>query len=293
MPCFNPVRGFRSRTVNPTGKRSIVFNPKEGYSDLPLVLSCGKCIDCRRKKVQHWALRIFHEYKSVGSGCFITLTYNDSFLPKDGNLCIRHFQLFMKRLRKRFARTGIKYFSCGEYGAKYGRPHYHAVVIGVEFSDMRLHSVTNNGPLYVSKSLADLWGMGFVTIADVTGGTANYVAGYVMKKFALPTVDESKVPEYHSASNGLGKSWIKEYYSDVLAHGFVLSSSGRRLSVPRYYKTFLQLHYPELYKDFALRTSMYAKSRAEHDPFRLQAKESCMIATNSRLFNSRSFRDEN
>lgn len=42
-------------------------------------------------------------------------------------LCKKHLQDFFKRLRKN---TGVKlqYFACGEYGKKFGRPHYHLLV---------------------------------------------------------------------------------------------------------------------------------------------------------------------
>ena len=44
MPCYSPLSGYRSRVVNPTGRRSIVFNTREGIPDEPVDLPCGRCI---------------------------------------------------------------------------------------------------------------------------------------------------------------------------------------------------------------------------------------------------------
>ena len=45
------------------------------------------------------------------------------------------FQKFIKRLRKDY---DIKYFACGEYGDKTLRPHFHAILFGVNFSDDKI-----------------------------------------------------------------------------------------------------------------------------------------------------------
>ena len=36
MTCYAPLLGYKSKIVNPSGKRSIVFNKDDGYTDLPV-----------------------------------------------------------------------------------------------------------------------------------------------------------------------------------------------------------------------------------------------------------------
>ena len=66
---------------------------------------------------------------------FLTLTYADEHLPPNGSLVVADLQKFIKRLRKHYAKrnNGIKlrYYACGEYGDRYGRPHYHAIICGL------------------------------------------------------------------------------------------------------------------------------------------------------------------
>ena len=45
---------------------------------------------------------------------FVTLTYDDDHLPEYNSLNYKHFQDFMKRLRK--SHNGVRFYMCGEYG---------------------------------------------------------------------------------------------------------------------------------------------------------------------------------
>ena len=38
MPCYNPLKGYFSKDVNPSGKRSITFNIKQAYDDKVVTL---------------------------------------------------------------------------------------------------------------------------------------------------------------------------------------------------------------------------------------------------------------
>ena len=125
MPCFCPLEGWRSKDRSSTGKRKIVFNPRDALRDMPVTVPCGQCIGCRLERSRQWAVRCIHEASLHEDNCFITLTYDDAHLPTDLSLNVSHFQKFMKRLRKRFG-EGIRFFHCGEYGENFGRPHYHA-----------------------------------------------------------------------------------------------------------------------------------------------------------------------
>ena len=135
MPCYRPIKGYRSRRLNAeTGKRPVVFNPRDGFYDQPVDLPCGQCIGCRLERSRQWAIRCVHEASLHERNCFITLTYRDECLPTNGSLDLDAFQKFMKRLRRRFG-EGVRFFHCGEYGENFGRPHYHAILFNLDFSD--------------------------------------------------------------------------------------------------------------------------------------------------------------
>lgn len=94
-------------------------------------VACGKCLLCMDKKAKEWSTRASCETQTcVYKPIFITLTYDDAFLPKDG-VNKKHLQNFIKRFRENWVRMydtnrlDLRYFAVSEYGTKYGRPHYH------------------------------------------------------------------------------------------------------------------------------------------------------------------------
>lgn len=132
-----------------------------------------------------------HESQMWENNSFITLTYNNENLPKDGSISKKALQNFFKRYRKRFPKNTIRYFACGEYGDLNGRPHYHAILFGEDFShDRYLWSTNKRGEfLYRSPTLESLWvtakgkeSLGHSSIGNVTFDSCAYVARYVMKK---------------------------------------------------------------------------------------------------------------
>jgi len=133
--CFNPVQVK-------------IWNPvtmQDEMRDVP----CGKCYHCRITLVNEWVTRMVLETMYNKYCYFVTLTYgirsehtkvfaetyprwstfNQNGVNQNTPLVLRkdHLQKFFKRLRKN---TGIKfkYYACGEYGHKYGRPHYHMIL---------------------------------------------------------------------------------------------------------------------------------------------------------------------
>jgi len=94
--CISPVACYRSKTVNPSGKRSLVHDIRKALDDTVVYRPCGSCIECRIQDASDKTVRMVHESKSHNANCFVTLTYSDKYLPEDGSLNHRHFQLFMK-----------------------------------------------------------------------------------------------------------------------------------------------------------------------------------------------------
>lgn len=256
MPCYHPLKGYRSQTVNDSGKRSIVFSQSEGYKDLPVTLPCGQCMFCRLERSRKWAVRISHEAQMHEQNCFITLTYASEHFPQDGSLQVKHFQDFMKRLRKEVHPKKIRFFHCGEYGEKLGRPHYHAIIFGHDFSDkVPLKKTPVGHMLYESKTLSKLWPKGLSSIGDVTFESAAYVARYIVKKVTgeaadlhYDVVDKrtgeiviERKPEYVTMSRrpGIGVTWFEKYSQDVFPHDYVVIR-GVKQRVPKFYDQLLE-----------------------------------------------------
>ncbi|WNK12455.1 MAG: replication initiator protein [Microvirus sp.] len=250
MSCYHPITAWYSATKNSSGKRSLVFAPSGGFGS-PLKINCGACIGCRIERSRQWATRCMHESQLHAQGMFVTFTYSPENLPEDGSLNIRHLQLFFKKLRRRFSHLKIRYFACGEYGEEFNRPHYHALIWGLEFADKAEDSVAQGNRLFSSKILTDLWGLGFCTFGAITYESAAYVARYALKKVtgadaenfylrANPETGElfQVKPEFvcMSLKPGIGAGWFDQFKSDVFPDDFIIHK-GKKLRVPKYYDT--------------------------------------------------------
>lgn len=286
MPCYTPLSGYYSKDLTKNGKRSVVFNRNFGLVDRPATVPCGQCIGCRLERSRQWAIRCIHEASLHSDNCFITLTYNDEHLPADRSLNLRHFQLFMKRFRKFFGGRKIRFFHCGEYGDKYRRPHYHAIVFGLDFVDKKLFSVVNGNRLYVSQTLDSLWGFGYATIGNVTFESAAYVARYVVKKrtgkqasdhYKSVDTDTGEVfdlkPEYVTMSRrpGIAFGWFDKYYSDVFPSDHVVVR-GKESKPPKYYDKLYEAYFPSDFKSIKNRRVVAAESNPDNNFDRLQTK---------------------
>lgn len=262
MPCYSPIEGWRASKPNENGRFPVVFNRQEAQQDAPINLPCGKCIGCRLDQSRQWAVRCVNEASLHDDNCFLTLTYEDEYLPNGASLDRRDFQLFMKRLRKEIAPKKIRYYGCGEYGeeqdplvpTKIGRPHFHAIIFGYDFDDKEIHSVNHQDDhLFISEKLDRLWGKGFASIGNVTFASAAYVARYCTKKINGDMAEDhykridpftgeihDLVPEFSMCSlkPAIGANWLKKYASD-LTKGYI-THNGQPMAPPKYYKEFLR-----------------------------------------------------
>lgn len=253
MPCFRPLQGYRSATVNPSGKRSIVFHVREGFTDLRVTFPCGQCIGCRLERSRQWAMRCVHEASLHEANCFITLTYDPKHLPTGGSLVVRDFQLFMKKLRKAYHGTRIRFFHCGEYGEKLGRPHYHAILFGFDFPDKKPAEKSQSGaPQWASESLTRIWGKGRCLIGTVTFDSAAYVARYITKKItgdAATAHYAGRLPEYTTMSRrpGIAKGWLDRWSSDAYPSDSI-ALRGRLMKPPKFYDRQFELANPDEFR---------------------------------------------
>ncbi len=300
MPCYHPLDGYQSQIKNPSGKRSLVFNLRDAYSDLKIQVPCGQCIGCRLEKSRQWAIRCTNEASLYENNAFITLTFNDEYLPLDGSLNKPDFQKFIKRLRKKYVpknpfnkktqdlqyqafhkKTQIRYFHCGEYGDKLSRPHHHACLFNVDFFDKK--PLPSNPKLYTSKSLEQLWPHGFSTIGEVNFETAAYVARYVTKKITGKLAGahyEGRIPEYVTMSRrpGIGHDWLEKHLNDVFPHDYMVIRNGIKSKPPSYYDKILALTNLPLYTKLKAIRERAANENEHNAPERLDAREAVTIS---------------
>lgn len=291
MPCYHPLMGYRSKSVNPdTKKRNIVFNRNQGLVDQKVQVPCGQCIGCRLERSRQWAIRCLKEAKMYEANCFITLTYDDEHLPENGSLVLEDFQKFMKRLRKKFG-EGIRFFHCGEYGDRYGRPHYHACIFNLDFKDKKLLRVERDQKYYISESLSELWDKGHHIIGDVTFDSAAYVARYITKKQngvnatkaycevnkETGEIIQIKKPEYTTMSRrpGIGTKWFKKYMYDVYPDDFMIIN-GKKIKPPKFYDGKFEIENNKMYNLIKGKRKKLQELKKEDNTLkRLAVKESC------------------
>jgi len=284
MPCYHPLSAFQC------ADGSIVFYESKRHDTVKsLSLPCGQCVGCRLERSRQWAIRCMHEAQMHTQNCFITLTYDDAHLPSDRSLHYRDFQLFIKRLRKRYPGRRIRYYMAGEYGENFGRPHWHACIFGLDFDDKKLWKRTSaNSVLYRSADLELLWPFGYSSIGDVTFESAAYVARYIMKKVTGKNAKEhyqeidpdtgeitNRTPEFTKMSlkPGIGYEWYKQYTSDVYPHDYVIVR-GKKVKPPKYYDKKFKIDNPYEFDELLYIREKSAKlNYADNTLERLAVKE--------------------
>jgi len=242
MACHYPIHAFKARSKD-AEKMRIVFKPQESIRGERLDLPCGRCTGCRLERSRQWATRCMHEASLYDENSFLTLTYSDENLPKDGSLVVSDYQDFMKRLRKKVYPKKIRYYHCGEYGEKFNRPHYHSLLFGHQFSDLKLFSNKGQFPVFTSEELDGIWQKGHAIVGDVTFESAAYVARYVMKKITGEKAEQhyaGRKPEYTTMSRrpGIGKGWYEKFKTDIYPRDGVIVR-GHKSRVPRFYDNLL------------------------------------------------------
>lgn len=242
MSCYEPIPAHQDR---PGGV--VRLYPEVGSANISL--PCGSCLGCRTDRAVQWGRRCVHEASLYNWNCFLTLTYDDEHLPPGGHLLPEDLQLFMKRLREAVRRSAdgllsdrsrpVRFFACGEYGETSDRPHFHILLFNCSFSD----GSACGDNIFVSRAVSKLWTFGIHRYGSVTEKSAQYVAGYSLKKHGLAPCDRDGVPRPRaflrmSLKPGIGVPWL-EKFADSLESGFTVVD-GKPVAVPRSYRIRLQ-----------------------------------------------------
>lgn len=227
--CLFPIRN--------TNVDSVAY--KKGVTEF----DCGACPECLHKMSSRWILRSVMESKSHAHNCMVTLTYDNYVRDSKGNIVLdkrglplelpvdssrvvnkRDIQLFIKRLRKYFSNSKIKYLCCAEYGSRTHRAHYHLILFGVHFSDLCFYKKSKRGNgIYTSSTLTDLWSHGICTVdcINIHSSVAAYCTKYCAKSRSYDT--------FTLASQGIGFEYLLRYFNGL---SYVIE--GREYPVPRF-----------------------------------------------------------
>lgn len=239
------------------------------YTEIP----CGHCIECYLNYSQQWANRCMFELTNY-EPCecwFLTLTYDDQHIPDinsdvfSGTLLKEDLQKFWKRLRQFVERdvgekSRIRYFACGEYGENTFRPHYHAILYGFPWTNLRKIGQSRSGfPLFECLTLGEIWKNGYVTASPVSWETCAYTARYVMKK-----VDKSYDQKLYAANNltpefvtmsrrpGIGFDYYQMNKDKIYEYDQIIISTangGKILKPPKYFDDKFELDDPIKYEE--------------------------------------------
>lgn len=235
-------------------KGGLNFNKKTATPGLvPIEIECRKCLPCRLKQAREKAIRCYHESLMWENNWFLTLTYKD---PAPKKLIYRHWQLFMKKLRKENSDQAISFMVTGEYGEKTKRPHWHAIIFNLELSDTTPIRKNDRGDLlWKSPTIDRIWGYNDPILrpnelGSVSMDSASYVARYAAKKLVHGYDDAHQFNPIHKTSSrrAIGRNWIEKNYEQTFYNGYVTLPNNRHAGIPRYYRDWCKEHQPELFQ---------------------------------------------
>lgn len=154
-----------------------------------------------------------------GKVSFVTLTYHPDFLSyaidgRRSTLIPNDLKLWLYRFRQATKPSKLRYYAIGEYGGRFGRPHYHIMLYGYEPC---LHGGSRYklGPSCCSQCdrILRTWDKGIIECKPANEQNFGYIAGYVMEKMTKNDVRlEGRFPEFTRQSNGGGRRTTRENF---------------------------------------------------------------------------------
>lgn len=212
--------------------------------DKNIEVNCGKCLNCLNNKKKEKALRFIQEMNNYKFKLFITLTMDElqATRSKSGRTTVdkNMFTLYIKKLQyweKKYNMkinkdNAMKYISCGEYGERTERAHYHIVLL------------TN---AYIHHKIRTCWKLGHVEMEAVKDVRAvYYTAGYTDKKIKTYFRDKYKKDlddrevAFLKVSRANGKKYIEKKVAEIKPDNYYIESFNGKNKLPTYYKMKLK-----------------------------------------------------
>lgn len=164
--------------------------------------------------------------------------------------------------------------SC-EYGTNYLRPHFHAIIFGHQFPNLKLHKTTPRGSkIYRSDQLEKLWNKGFSSIGEANESTAYYIASYCLantKREILSNDGELIIFKDFMRSSrrpALGLTYFLQNHKNILEQTLHFKQS-----IPLYYKKKYEQLYPEEHQTLTNHNSEHITSPSCHEKHAKQVIE--------------------
>lgn len=281
MKCLNPIFKKISTSIKSkekifsinfkkflTSPRTYLEDDTTKYVEIP----CGKCAFCLQKNVNEWSLRLKHELMYFRTGMFLTLTYNNSSIPRaftsqpkivdnqlfytDTTLVKSHLQKFFKRLRYYLDKEHrkIKYYACGEYGDKTDRAHYHVILLGMK-------SWSFQDRLLIKKC----WKYGHIHFGDASVASGRYVAKYCNKvhesyDYKKRYLAQGREIPFKLSSLGFGKRYVEDEKDNIYNNMFIQNNKFQ-MCLPRTYYRWMCKLFSDFKDKFKEKTRQFRETR--------------------------------
>lgn len=195
--------------------------------DFYLLVPCGKCLACQKRRSRDYKIRLLYELYRYPHSIFFTLTFDEKHLEKFKDCPNRAVRLFLDRLRKKFPIFGNKvprHWITAEYGEKRGRLHYH----GLLFLDKIID--------FEPDDLLRCWSYGRIDMSKILdiGKSANYLSKYVTKN-----ANGGKQPPRVISSKGIGAGYLSDenifFHKNGKEYKPYIVFGDYKVPLPRYY----------------------------------------------------------
>lgn len=233
MRCAFPRYAWESLALNPSGKRSLVFDQRYGIKGSGRDVPCAKCLPCRMNASRDLAVRLYHEVQNSERACVATMTLDDDHLVDS----IEDIWAMVPAVKERCRRRGInpRSFWLLEYGGRFGRPHAHTIWFHEDFRNGGMYAM--NGTFYGSELMDEIWGKGFVHIDQISPAACRYVCGHNQGKLLVnPKRDDGSLA-FHivpAARPAVGMTFARTFSQDFISTNSAVVASSET-SVPKAY----------------------------------------------------------
>lgn len=232
--CIKPIKIVNPRYIKLAGSKAQAYRDFGLRPDLHLIVPCGRCLHCLRRRGSEWRRRLLDEYRYMKPADrrkvrFITLTVAPKYYYDFVKRPKYYIRLFLDRYRKRFGHSP-RHWIINEFGddpSRTRRLHFHALFFDNEVLRSELESV---------------WQYGIVRSSRLRSSAAiSYITTYVTKFINKWIIDKDE-KQFILCSPGIGKAYaldeenIRWHHADGQLRCYRLDFSGRLCALPRYYR---------------------------------------------------------
>lgn len=222
--CLNPI------TLRNPAVKSRLLSKREFSS---VVVPCGHCPECLARSKNDWAFRVAYDVSKSYGAYFVTLTYQDKYLPENG-VSKSDAKFFLKKLS---ASCDCSYYLCAEYGSLNARPHYHLIVWTKDkdaferLPELCVSCWTKTSGFRGNSDNVE--SIGIVDVLPCNSARIGYCCKYSMKQFGVEYGEFNK--PFRLVSKSIGADFADSYSEQIRrANQWFIDNNGYRIPLPRY-----------------------------------------------------------